>query len=106
MSGIALAARRIARILKTHGVSPVPAPHLVADVSSWALGRGRWGRFLHDGGLDVAGASDGLYGVRDWRVQIVGSTPHPNDLFMSQVGRTLIETDGLATPSSRADLRS
>ena len=29
------------------------------------------------------------------RVQIVGSTPHPNDLFMRQVGRTLTATDGL-----------
>ena len=40
------------------------------------------------------------------RVQIVGSTPHPNDLFMRQVGRTLTETDGLLQRSSRADLRS
>ena len=29
------------------------------------------------------------------RVQIVGSTPHPNDLFMRQVGRTLTAIDGL-----------
>jgi putative transposase len=29
------------------------------------------------------------------RVQIVGSTAHPNDLFMRQVGRTLTATDGL-----------
>ena|ERR1700730_6339181 len=29
------------------------------------------------------------------RVQIVGSTPHPNDLFMHQVSRTLTVADGL-----------
>jgi putative transposase len=29
------------------------------------------------------------------RVQIVGSTPHPRDLFMRQLGRTLTGTDGL-----------
>jgi hypothetical protein len=29
------------------------------------------------------------------RVQIVGSTPYPNDFFMRQVGRTLTATDGL-----------
>ena len=29
------------------------------------------------------------------RVQIVGSTPHPDGLFMRQVSRTLTETDGL-----------
>jgi putative transposase len=29
------------------------------------------------------------------RVQIVGSTPHPNDLFMRQVSHMLTVTDGL-----------
>jgi hypothetical protein len=29
------------------------------------------------------------------RVQIVGSTPHPDGLFMRQVSRTLTATDGL-----------
>jgi hypothetical protein len=29
------------------------------------------------------------------RVQIVGSTPHPNELFMRQVSRMLTATDGL-----------
>ena len=40
------------------------------------------------------------------RVQIVGSTPHPDELFMRQVGRTLTAADdGLLRPASRADLR-
>jgi putative transposase len=29
------------------------------------------------------------------RVQIVGSTPHPNDLFLRQASRTLTAADGL-----------
>ena len=55
----------IARILKAHGrITRAGAPDVVADVSSRALGRDRRGRFLHDGGLDVAGVSDVLHGVR------------------------------------------
>ena len=90
----------IARILKTHGLSPVPA-----RPTSWqTFLRAHWGA--------IAGADFFTTEVWTWRglvtfytvfvidlasrrVQIVGSTPHPNDLFMRQVGRTLTATDGL-----------
>jgi putative transposase len=90
----------IARILRMHGVSPVPA-----RPTSWqTFLRAHWGA--------IAGADLFTTEVWTWqglvtfytvfvidhasrRVQIVGSTPHPNDLFMRQVGRTLTGTDGL-----------
>jgi len=90
----------IARILKTHGVSPVPA-----RPTSWqTFLRAHWGA--------IAGADFFTTEVWTWRglvtfytvfvidlasrrVQIVASTSHPHDLFMRQVGRTLTETDGL-----------
>jgi putative transposase len=90
----------IARILKRHGLPPVPA-----RPTSWqTFLRAHWGA--------VAGADFFTTEVWTWRglvtfytvfvidlasrrVQIVGSTPHPNDLFMRQVGRTLTATDGL-----------
>ncbi len=90
----------IARILKRHGVSPVPA-----RPTSWhTFLRAHWGA--------IAGADFFTTEVWTWRglvtfytvfvidlasrrVQIVGSTPHPNDFFMRQVGRTLTGTEGL-----------
>ena len=90
----------IARILRQHGVSPVPA-----RPTSWqTFLRAHWGA--------IAGADFFTTEVWTWRglvtfytvfvidlasrrVQIVGSTPHPNNLFMCQVGRTLTGTDGL-----------
>ena len=39
------------------------------------------------------------------RVEIVGSTPHPDQPFMERVVRTLVAgQEGLARPASRADL--
>jgi transposase InsO family protein len=90
----------IARILKAHGVSPVPA-----RPTSWqTFLRAHWGA--------IAGADFFTTEVWTWRglvtfytvfvidlasrrVQIVGSTPHPNELFMRQVSRMLTATDGL-----------
>jgi len=90
----------IARILKRHGLPPVPA-----RPTSWrTFLRAHWGA--------VAGADFFTTEVWTWRglvtfytvfaidlasrrVQIVASTPHPNDLFMRQVGRTLTAADGL-----------
>jgi putative transposase len=90
----------IARILTRHGLPPVPA-----RPTSWqTFLRAHWGA--------VAGADFFTTEVWTWRglvtfytvfvidlasrrVQIVGSTPHPNDPFMRQVGRTLTATDGL-----------
>ena len=90
----------IARILKAQGLAPVPARS-----TSWqTFLRAHWGA--------VAGSDFFTTEVWTWRglttyytvfvidlasrrVQIVGSTPHPNDLFMCQVGRTLTGTDGL-----------
>jgi hypothetical protein len=48
----------------TRCITRAGAPDVVADVSSRALGRDRRGRLLHDGGLDVAGVSHVLHGVR------------------------------------------
>jgi transposase InsO family protein len=90
----------IARILKAHGVSPVPA-----RPTSWqTFLRAHWGA--------IAGADFFTTEVWTWRwlvtfytvfvidlasrrVQIVGSTPYPNQFFMHQVRRTLTAADGL-----------
>jgi putative transposase len=84
----------IARILKAQGIPPVPE-----RPTSWqTFLRAHWGA--------IAGADFFTTEVWTWRglvtyytvfvidlasrrVQIVGSTPHPNDLFMRHVGRTL-----------------
>ncbi len=90
----------IARILKAQGLAPVPA-----RPTSWqTFLRAHWGA--------VAAADFFTTEVWTWRglvtyytvfvidlasrrVQIVGSTPHPDGLFMRQVSRTLTATDGL-----------
>ena len=90
----------MARILKANGISPVPA-----RPTSWQT-------FLpaHWGAIAVAD----FFTTEVWtwrglvtfytvfvidlasrRVQVVGSTPHPDDLFMRQVSRMLTVTDGL-----------
>ena len=84
----------IARILKAHGLPPVPERS-----TSWqTFLRAHWGA--------IAGADFFTTEVWTWRglvtyytvfvidlasrrVQIVGSTPHPGELFMCQVGRSL-----------------
>ena len=88
----------IARILKAHGMSPVPE-----RPTSWqTFLRAHWGA--------IAGADFFTTEVWTWRglvtyytvfvidlasrrVHIVGSTPAPNDLFMRQVSRTLMAAD-------------
>jgi transposase InsO family protein len=88
----------IARMLKAHGLPPVPE-----RPTSWqTFLRAHWGA--------IAGADFFTTEVWTWRglvtyytvfvidlasrrVQIIGSTPHPNDLFMRQVGRTLTAAD-------------
>jgi putative transposase len=88
----------IARILKAHGLPPVPA-----RPTSWqTFLRAHWGA--------IAGADFFTTEVWTWRglvtyytvfvidlasrrVQILGSTPHPDDLFMRQVSRTLTAAD-------------
>src|SRR5450759_2291090 len=88
----------IARILKAAGVPPVPE-----RPTSWqTFLRAHWGA--------IAGAEFFATEVWTWRglvtfytvfvldlasrrVQIVGSTPSPNDLFMRQVGHTLTAAD-------------
>src|SRR5438093_6720889 len=91
----------IARILKAHGIAPVPE-----RPTSWqTFLRAHWGA--------IAGADFFTTDVWTWRglvtyytvfvidltsrrVQIVGSTPHPHDVFMQQVVRTLTAAeDGL-----------
>ena len=98
----------IARILKAHGLPPVPE-----RPTSWqTFLRAHWGA--------IAGADFFTTEVWTWRglvtyytlfvidlasrrVQIVGSTTRPNDLFMRQMGRTLSAADegGVARPSRR-----
>ena len=90
----------IARILKEQGVAPVPG-----RPTSWRT-------FLRAHWSVIAGADFFNTEVWTWRglvtyysvfvidlasrrVQIVGSTPHPDGLFMRQVTRTLTATDGL-----------
>jgi len=88
----------IARILKAAGVPPVPE-----RPTSWqTFLRAHWG--------EIAGADFFTTEVWSWRglvtyytvfvidlasrrVQIVGATRHPNDLFMRQVARTLTAAD-------------
>src|SRR5712692_71723 len=88
----------IARILKAQGISPVPG-----RPTSWqTFLRAHWGA--------IAGADFFTTEVWTWRglvtyytvfvidlasrrVQIVGSTPHPDEGFMRQVGRTLTAAD-------------
>jgi hypothetical protein len=90
----------IARMLKAQGLAPVPA-----RPTSWqTFLLARWGA--------VAGADFFTTEVWTWRglvtyytvfaidlasrrVQIAGSTPHPDGMFMRQVSRTLTSTDGL-----------
>ena len=90
----------IARILKAHGLAPVPE-----RPTSWqTFLRAHWGA--------IAGADFFTTEVWTWRglttyytvfvidlasrrVQIVGSTPHPDGLFMRQVSRALTATDGM-----------
>ena len=90
----------IARILKAQGLAPVPG-----RPTSWrTFLRAHWGA--------VAGADFFTTEVWTWRglvtyytvfvidlasrrVQIVGSTPHPDSLFMRQVSRTLTAADGV-----------
>src|SRR5262245_29402406 len=88
----------IARILKAHGLPPVPE-----RPTSWQT-------FLRAHSGAIAGADFFTTEVWTWRglvtyytvfvidlasrrVQILGSPPHPNDLFMGQVSRTLTATD-------------
>ena len=88
----------IARMLKAHGMPPVPE-----RPTSWSTFlRAHWGA--------IAGAD--FFTTEVWtcrglmtyytlfvidlasrRVQIVGSTPHPDEMFMRQVGRTLTAVD-------------
>ena len=88
----------IARLLKAHGIPPVPE-----RPTSWqTFLRAHWGV--------IAGADFFTTEVWTWRglvtfytvfvidlasrrVQIVGSTPHPDERFMRQVGRTLTVAD-------------
>jgi putative transposase len=88
----------IARILKAHGISPVPE-----RPTSWqTFLRAHWGA--------IAGADFFTTEVWTWRglvtyytvfvidlasrrVQVVGSTLHPHDVFMQQVVRTLTTAD-------------
>src|SRR5207244_7394480 len=88
----------IARILKAHGIAPVPE-----RPTSWqTFLRAHWGA--------IAGAD--FFTTEVWtccglvtfytvfvidlasrRVHIVGSTPHPDEVFMGQVARTLTAAD-------------
>jgi transposase InsO family protein len=89
----------IARILKGHGLPPVPE-----RPTSWqTFLRAHWGAIV---GADFFTTEvwtwrglvtyDTVFAIdlASRRVQIVASSPHPNDLFMRQVSRTLTGPDG------------
>jgi transposase InsO family protein len=96
----------IARILKAYGLPPVPA-----RPTSWhTFLRAHWGA--------IAGADFFTTEVWTWRglvtsytvfvidlasrrVEIIGSTPHPDERFMRQVGRTLMAVDDGAPRTHR-----
>jgi hypothetical protein len=102
----------IARIVKAHGLPPVPQ-----RPTSWQT-------FLRAHRGAIAGADFFTTEVWTWRglvtyytvfaidlasrrVQIVWSTPHPGDLFMCQVGRTVTAVeDGLLRDHQRWATRS
>ena len=89
----------IARILRASGIPPVPE-----RPTSWqTFLRAHWG--------EIAGADFFTTEVWTWRglvtfytvfvielasrrVQVLGSTPHPDEAFLRQVARTLTLTDG------------
>jgi hypothetical protein len=88
----------IARILNAYGIPPVPERST------------SWQTFLHAHWGAIAGADFFTTDVWTWRglvtyytvfvidlasrrVQIVGSTPHPDDVFMQQVARTMTAAD-------------
>src|SRR6478672_447873 len=89
----------IARILKAHGLPPIPQ-----RPTSWqTFLKAHWGA--------IAGADFLTTAVWTWRglvtfytvfvidlaarrVQVLGTTPHPDDAFMRQLGRTLSMADG------------
>jgi transposase InsO family protein len=87
----------IARILKTHGMPPAPE-----RPTSWqTFLRAHWGAIA---GADFFSTEVWTWGLVTFytvfvidlasrRVQIVGSTPFPNDLFMRQVCRTVTAAD-------------
>ena len=93
----------VGRILKTRGLQPVPGRPT------------SWQSFLRAHKDAIAGADCFTTEVWTWRglvtvytvlvihrasrrVQILGSTPHPDEAFMRQIGRTLT----MATPSPAA----
>jgi putative transposase len=56
----------IRRILKAAGLPPVPQrADLMADVLASARGPHRWGRFLHDRSVDLAGSGHVLHRLHD-----------------------------------------
>ena len=69
---------------------------VMADVSASALGSDRGSRFLYDSGLDMARFGHVVFvlDLATRRVQVLGTTPHPNDAFMRQVVRTLSMAEG------------
>jgi putative transposase len=86
----------IQRVLKAAGLPPVPQ-----RPTSWqTFLRAHWGAiagadFFGDGSVDVARIGDLLHGVchRFRRVQVLGSTPHPTELFMGQRVRLVTAAD-------------
>jgi hypothetical protein len=101
----------IARILKAAGLPPVPQ-----RPTSWqTFLRAHWGA--------IAGADFFTTEVWTWqglvtyytvfvidlasrRVQILGSTPHPDELFMQQIVRTLTMAESGVVSAPSVDLRS
>ena len=74
------------------------APHVLAHISRRTLGRDRRGRLLHHGEVWTARGLVTYYtlfvmDLGSRRVQIVGSTPHPDEAFVLQVARVATDAD-------------
>jgi hypothetical protein len=65
------------------------AADLMANVSQGALGCHRRRRLFHDRSLDVAGLATYytvfVLDLASRRVHVLGSMPHPSDVFMGQI---------------------
>jgi Integrase core domain len=98
----------ISRILKAQGLPPVPerpTSWLSFLKAHWAIITGA--DFFTTEVWMWQGLITYVYTVfvidlASCRVQVVGSTPHPGDLFMCQVGRTRVAQTPLQAPKTNA----
>jgi len=95
--GHRVAPSTVAAILKAEGIPPSGERPVVAHVSASALGRSHGGGLLTSEvwTLRVTYYTVFVIELHSRRVQLVASTPHPNEAFMRQIARQMTEADGL-----------